>query len=68
MNRLWLKMSLKDAIAAPIVYVDSENNVKFERGFDQVKKPQSVIIVLVLTASAGDREIILHPTRPEIRF
>ncbi|XP_003965539.2 glutathione hydrolase 5 proenzyme [Takifugu rubripes] len=35
MNRLWLKMSLKDAIAAPIVYVDSENNVKLERGFDQ---------------------------------
>lgn len=36
MNRLWLKMSLKEAIATPIVYVDSNNNVKFERGFDQV--------------------------------
>lgn len=37
MNRLWLKMSLKDAIATPIVYVDSKNNVKFEPGFDKVK-------------------------------
>lgn len=58
MNRLWLKMSLKDAIAAPIVYVDSENNVKFERGFDEVKKPESVMLVLVLSAS-GDGEIIM---------
>lgn len=37
MNRLWLKMSLKDAIAAPIVYIDSRNNVNFEPGFDEVK-------------------------------
>lgn len=37
MNHLWLKMSLKDAIAAPIVYVDSRNNLKFEPGFDKVK-------------------------------
>lgn len=37
MNHLWLKMSLNDAIAAPIVYVDSRNNLKFEPGFDKVK-------------------------------
>lgn len=37
MNRLWLKMSLKDAVATPIVYVDSKNSVKFESGFDEVK-------------------------------
>uniref|UniRef100_A0A3B4ALI3 Gamma-glutamyltransferase 5a n=1 Tax=Periophthalmus magnuspinnatus TaxID=409849 RepID=A0A3B4ALI3_9GOBI len=36
MNRLWLKMSLKDAIAAPIIFVDSKNNVNFEPGFDEV--------------------------------
>lgn len=35
MNRVWLKMSLKDAIAAPIVFVDSGNNVNFEPGFDE---------------------------------
>lgn len=35
MNRLWIKMSLKDAIAAPIVFVDSNNNVNFEPGFDE---------------------------------
>ncbi|XP_072311531.1 glutathione hydrolase 5 proenzyme [Eucyclogobius newberryi] len=35
MNRLWLKMSLKDAISAPIVFVDSKNNVNFEPGFDE---------------------------------
>uniref|UniRef100_A0A8C2ZYX6 Gamma-glutamyltransferase 5 n=1 Tax=Cyclopterus lumpus TaxID=8103 RepID=A0A8C2ZYX6_CYCLU len=29
-NRLWLGMNLKDAIAAPIVFVDSSNNVNFE--------------------------------------
>lgn len=38
-NRFWLQMSLKDAIATPIVYVDSRNNVKFERGFDEVRTP-----------------------------
>lgn len=35
MNRLWLKMSLKDAITSPIVFVDSKNNVNFEPGFDK---------------------------------
>ncbi|CAL1569450.1 unnamed protein product [Knipowitschia caucasica] len=35
MNRLWLKMSLRDAIAAPIVFVDSKHNVNFEPGFDE---------------------------------
>uniref|UniRef100_A0A8C8IXY2 Gamma-glutamyltransferase 5a n=1 Tax=Oncorhynchus tshawytscha TaxID=74940 RepID=A0A8C8IXY2_ONCTS len=35
MNHLWLGMSLKDAIAAPIVFVDGNNNVKFENGFDK---------------------------------
>lgn len=35
MNRVWLKMSLKDAIAAPIVFVDSGGNVNFEPGFDE---------------------------------
>lgn len=36
MNHLWLGMSLKDAIAAPVVFVDGNNNVKFEHGFDKV--------------------------------
>ncbi len=36
MNRLWLGMNLTDAIAAPIVYVDSSNNVIFEPGFSKV--------------------------------
>lgn len=35
MNRVWLKMSLKEAITAPIVFVDSASNVNFEPGFDQ---------------------------------
>lgn len=47
LNRLWLKMSLKDAITMPIVYVDSENNVKFEGGFDEVRKSA----VLILTGT-----------------
>ncbi|XP_070706417.1 glutathione hydrolase 5 proenzyme [Pempheris klunzingeri] len=34
-NRLWLGMTLKDAIAAPTVFVDSMNNVNFESGFDK---------------------------------
>ncbi|XP_041742937.1 glutathione hydrolase 5 proenzyme [Coregonus clupeaformis] len=35
MNHLWLGMSLKDAIASPVVFVDGNNNVMFERGFDK---------------------------------
>ncbi|CAJ1070523.1 glutathione hydrolase 5 proenzyme [Xyrichtys novacula] len=31
MNRLWLGMNLTDAIAAPIVFIDSENKLNFER-------------------------------------
>ncbi|XP_077571275.1 gamma-glutamyltransferase 5a [Stigmatopora nigra] len=34
-NNLWLGMSLQEAIAAPILYVDSENAVKFEGNFDK---------------------------------
>ncbi|XP_068608937.1 glutathione hydrolase 5 proenzyme [Brachionichthys hirsutus] len=33
-NHLWLGMTLKDAIAVPIAFVDSQNNVKFEPGFN----------------------------------
>lgn len=36
MNHLWLGMNLRDAIAAPIVFVDADNNLKFEPGFDEV--------------------------------
>uniref|UniRef100_A0A672G6I3 Gamma-glutamyltransferase 5 n=1 Tax=Salarias fasciatus TaxID=181472 RepID=A0A672G6I3_SALFA len=34
-NHLWLGMDLKDAIKARIVFVDSQNNVNFEPGFDE---------------------------------
>lgn len=34
-NRLWLGMNLKDAIAAPVVFVDSKNNVNLEPDFDK---------------------------------
>ncbi|KAM9794846.1 glutathione hydrolase 5 proenzyme [Syngnathus typhle] len=34
-NHLWLGMSLKEAIDAPIVFVDSKNNVNFPPTFDQ---------------------------------
>ncbi|XP_028457591.1 glutathione hydrolase 5 proenzyme [Perca flavescens] len=35
MNRLWLGMNLKDAIAEPIVFVNSNNIVNFEKGFNK---------------------------------
>nr|XP_020441421.1 gamma-glutamyltransferase 5 isoform X2 [Monopterus albus] len=35
MNHLWLGMNLKDAIHAPIVFVDSKNNLNFEPGFNK---------------------------------
>ncbi|CAJ1068115.1 gamma-glutamyltransferase 5a [Xyrichtys novacula] len=35
MNHLWFGRSLKEAIATPVVYVDSENSVKFEPKFDK---------------------------------
>ncbi|XP_074545966.1 glutathione hydrolase 5 proenzyme [Halichoeres trimaculatus] len=43
MNRLWLGMNLTEAIAAPIVFVDSQNNLNFEKFenkeiFDQTVK------------------------------
>ncbi|XP_040915587.1 glutathione hydrolase 5 proenzyme isoform X2 [Toxotes jaculatrix] len=34
-NHMWLGMNLEDAIAAPIVFVDSQNNVNFDTGFDK---------------------------------
>ncbi|XP_076020481.1 glutathione hydrolase 5 proenzyme [Genypterus blacodes] len=34
-NHLWLGMNLRDAIEAPIVFVDAKNNVTFEREFDK---------------------------------
>lgn len=36
-NHLWFRKSLKEAINAPVVYVDSKNTVKFETEFDKVK-------------------------------
>ncbi|KAL4660381.1 gamma-glutamyltransferase 5-like [Arapaima gigas] len=35
MNHLWFGKDLKEAISAPVVFVDSENAVKFESSFDQ---------------------------------
>ncbi|KAL3976169.1 gamma-glutamyltranspeptidase / glutathione hydrolase / leukotriene-C4 hydrolase [Sarotherodon galilaeus] len=35
MNHLWFGKSLKDAINSPVVYVDSENAVKFEPNFEK---------------------------------
>lgn len=35
-NRLWLGMSLKESIDAPIIFIDSENVVNFERRFNEV--------------------------------
>lgn len=38
MNHLWFGKSLKEAIAAPVVFVDSQNAVKFEPKFDKVTR------------------------------
>lgn len=37
MNHLWFGKTLKEAIAAPVVFVDSQNSLKFEPNFDKVK-------------------------------
>lgn len=37
MNHLWLGKSLKDAIAAPVLFVDSQTTLTFEPTFDKVK-------------------------------
>ncbi|XP_072515113.1 glutathione hydrolase 5 proenzyme [Salminus brasiliensis] len=44
MNHLWLGMSLKDAIASKVVFVDSQNHVNFEPSFDKslINKMQSL--------------------------
>lgn len=36
MNHLWMGKSLKDAISAPVVFVDSKNALNFEPAFDKV--------------------------------
>lgn len=36
LNHLWFGKSLKEAIAAPVVFVDSQNAAKFEPRFDKV--------------------------------
>lgn len=36
MNHLWFGKSLEEAIAAPVVFVDSKNVLKFEPLFDKV--------------------------------
>ncbi|KAG5281339.1 hypothetical protein AALO_G00070170 [Alosa alosa] len=36
MNHLWMGKSLKDAISAPVVFVDSKNKLSFEPTFDKV--------------------------------
>lgn len=38
MNRLWLGMNLTHAIAEPIVFIESSNNLKFEQEFDKSVK------------------------------
>lgn len=63
MNRLWLGMNLKDAIAAPIVFLNSTNNAFFERNFDKVKKLRhfSSTPVNNIRVSGGDyQDIILQ--------
>ncbi|XP_012673199.2 gamma-glutamyltransferase 5a [Clupea harengus] len=35
MNHLWMGKSLKDAISAPVVFVDSKNALNFEPNFDK---------------------------------
>lgn len=61
MNRLWLGMNLSDAIAAPIVFLDSRNNANFEPGFDKVKKLRHLSSPPVnnIRVSAGDNQDII---------
>ncbi|XP_026152912.1 glutathione hydrolase 5 proenzyme [Mastacembelus armatus] len=34
-NHLWLGMNLKDAVGAPVIFIDSINNLNFEPGFNK---------------------------------
>lgn len=38
-------MNLTDAIAEPIIFVDAENNLNFETGFDEVKYSPFILTV-----------------------
>ncbi|XP_071765602.1 gamma-glutamyltransferase 5a isoform X2 [Centroberyx gerrardi] len=49
MNHLWFGKSLEEAIAAPVVFVDSKNALKFESNFDKV-------VVEALTALGHTQE------------
>lgn len=37
MHHLWLGENLKDAIAAPVLFVDSQTGLTFEPKFDEVR-------------------------------
>ncbi|CAN9513511.1 unnamed protein product [Ophioblennius macclurei] len=49
-NHLWFGKSLKEAIGAPVLYVDPENAVKFEPGFDED-------VIEALTALGHNRQV-----------
>ncbi|KAM3610452.1 uncharacterized protein V6R79_004118 [Siganus canaliculatus] len=53
MNHLWFGKSLKEAIAAPVVFVDSQNALKFEARFDQD-------VIAALEALGHKRESAKH--------
>ncbi|XP_072244498.1 gamma-glutamyltransferase 5a [Leuresthes tenuis] len=51
-NNLWFGKSLKDSIAVPVVFVNSQNAVKFEPGFDEH-------VIEALKALGHNRELAL---------
>ncbi|XP_041667015.1 glutathione hydrolase 5 proenzyme isoform X1 [Cheilinus undulatus] len=61
MNHLWLGMNLTEAIAAPIVYIDPNNNLNFERFMNHEKFDQSVKDgLLALGHKQGDSEYFVN--------
>lgn len=53
MNHLWLGKSLEEAIAAPVVYVDPGNSLKFESKFDQVIRHTSLFSLFFFPHRCG---------------
>jgi len=53
MNHLWFGMNLDESIAAKIVFVDANNNLNFEKGFNEVSSLEFIISTLTLGCHRG---------------
>ena len=60
MNHIWFGKSLEESIAAPIVFVDSGNALKFEPNFDKVP-PWHTESIIEVSITVTDKLHVIPP-------